>query len=164
MIVKKEGYSLNIDVIKKREMKVVGIAWNGSYSQIKKIPGMFAELQMRYDEILYQTDEPILIAPFHSRETELTYYVTIPVEKIEFIPEDMVGFTIPARNYVTATHVGTPGEIDQTYSKIYTWMKEYGFEKDLRTLSLEVYNRDFKRLNSAKKQLSFDIYIPIKQY
>jgi AraC family transcriptional regulator len=160
----KEGYSLYIDIIEKKEIKVVGIAWNGSYSQIKKIPALFSELQMRFDEILYQTDEPIMIAPFHSRETELTYYVTIPVEKIEFIPEGMVGFKIPAKNYVFATHFGTPGEIDQTYSQIYSWMKEYGYEKDFQALSLEVYDKDFKRLNSAKKQLNFDIYIPIKKY
>jgi AraC family transcriptional regulator len=159
-----EGYSLYIDIIEKKELKVVGLSWNGSYSQIKKIPGLFAELQMRFDEICYQAEEPIMIAPFHSRETELTYYVTIPVEKIEFIPEGMVGFTIPAKSYVTATHLGTPSEIDDTYSKMYAWMNEYGYEKDDRALSLEVYDRDFKRLKSAKKQLNFDIYIPVKQY
>jgi AraC family transcriptional regulator len=154
---------LYVQVIEKKEMKVVGIPWNGSYSQINKIPGLFAELQMRLDEVLDQTDEPVMIAPFHSRETELTYYVTTPVEKITFVPDGMVGFTIPAKNYVYATHNGTPGEIDHTYSKIYSWMKEYGYEKDHHALSLEVYDKDFKRLNLSKKQLSFDIYIPIKK-
>jgi AraC family transcriptional regulator len=150
--------------MEKKELKVVGIAWNGSYSRIKEIPGLFEKLQFRFDEVFYQSEEPIMIAPFHSRETELTYYVTIPVEKIDMIPEGMVGFTIPAKSYVLGTHFGTPAEIDQTYSKIYSWMKEYGYEKDQNALSLEVYDRDFKRLNSAKKQLNFDIYIPIKKY
>lgn len=94
---------MDIQVVEKNELKVVGISWNGTYAETNTIPSLFTELEARLNEVAYQTKEPILIAPFHSRETEFTYYVTTPVEKIENIPEGMVGFTIPRKNYVCAT-------------------------------------------------------------
>ena len=88
----------------------------------------------RLEEVSFQTKEPVLIAPFHSRETEFTYYVTTPVEKIEDIPEGMVGFTIPSKNYVFATHKGSQEEVENTYQQMLCWMKEYGYEQDHQCL------------------------------
>lgn len=154
---------MSIQVVEKEEMKVVGISWNGTYSQINTLPNLFKEMINRLEEISYQTKEPVLIAPFHSRETELTYYVTAPVEKIEEIPEGMVGFTIPSKNYVFATHIGSQEEVEDTYKKIYSWMGEYGYEQDHNALSIEVYKEEHDHLNSTG-ELHFDIYLPVKTY
>ncbi|MBV7504664.1 GyrI-like domain-containing protein [Bacillus sp. sid0103] len=154
---------MSIQVIEKEEMKVVGISWNGTYSQIHTLPSLFKEMLNRLEEVSYQTNEPVLIAPFHSRETEFTYYVTTPVKKIEEVPEGMVGFTIPSKNYVFATHHGSLEEVDNTYKKIYFWMEEYGYEQDHNALSIEVYKEEHKQLN-ANGKLHFDIYLPIKTY
>lgn len=155
---------MDIQIIEKEEMKVIGISWNGSYSQVNKIPRLLEEFEIRSLEINDQIDENIMIAPFHSRETELTYYVTKSVEKISHIPDGMVGFTIPAKNYVYATYCGSPKEVDDTYLKIYSWMKEYGYEQDHQALSLEVYEKDFRQVTPSGIQLFFDIYIPVKKY
>ena len=137
---------MSIQVIEKEEMKVVGISWNGTYSQISALPRLFQEMVNRLEEVSYQTKEPVLIAPFHSRETEFTYYVTTPVEKIDEIPEGMVGFTIPSKNYVFATHKGRQEEVENKYQQIYAWMKEYGYEQDHNALSIEVYKDEHKHL------------------
>ncbi|MBT2727883.1 GyrI-like domain-containing protein [Bacillus sp. ISL-75] len=154
---------MSIQVIEKEEMKVVGISWNGTYSQISKLPRLFQEMVNRLEEVSYQTKEPVLIAPFHSRETEFTYYVTTPVEKIDEIPEGMVGFTIPSKNYVFATHKGRQEEVENTYQQIYAWMKEYGYEQDHNALSIEVYKEEHNHLY-ASGELHFDIYLPVKTY
>jgi predicted transcriptional regulator YdeE len=154
---------MSIQVIEKEEMKVVGISWNGTYSQISTLPSLFKEMLNRLEEVSYQTNEPVLIAPFHSRETEFTYYVTTPVEKIEEIPEGMVGFTIPSKNYVFATHNGSHEDVEHTYQQIYSWMKEYGYEQDQNALSIEVYKEEHKHHN-ANGELHFDIYLPVKTY
>jgi AraC family transcriptional regulator len=154
---------MGIQVIEKEEMKVVGISWNGSYSQISTIPSLFKKMINRLEEVSYQTHEPVLIAPFHSRETEITYYVTTPVDKIDEIPEGMVGFTIPSKNYVFATHKGSQEEVKNTYKRVYSWMEEYGYEQDHNALSLEVYKEEHKHLN-AHGELHFDIYLPVKTY
>jgi AraC family transcriptional regulator len=154
---------MGIQVIEKEEMKVVGISWNGSYSQISTIPSLFKKMINRLEEVSYQTHEPVLIAPFHSRETEITYYVTTPVDKIDEIPEGMVGFTIPSKNYVFATHKGSQEEVKNTYKRVYSWMEEYGYEQDHNALSLEVYKEEHKHLN-ANGELHFDIYLPVKIY
>lgn len=154
---------MGIQVIEKEEMKVVGLSWNGNYSQISRIPSLFKEMINRLEEISYQTKEPVLIAPFHCRETEITYYVTTPVEKIDEIPDGMVGFTIPSKNYVFATHKGSLEEVENTYKRIYSWMEEYGYEQDHNALSLEVYKEKHKDL-IVTGELHFDIYLPVKTY
>ncbi|MBT2696389.1 GyrI-like domain-containing protein [Bacillus sp. ISL-40] len=154
---------MSIQVIEKEEMKVVGISWNGTYSQISTLPRLFQEMVNRLEEVSYQTKEPVLIAPFHSRETEFTYYVTTPVEKIDEIPDGMVGFTIPSKNYVFSTHKGKQEEVEITYQQIYAWMKEYGYEQDHNALSIEVYKEENKHLY-ASGELHFDIYLPVKTY
>jgi AraC family transcriptional regulator len=154
---------MGIQVIEKEEMKVVGISWNGTYAQMSTIPSLFREMINRLKEVSFQTKEPVLIAPFHSRETEFTYYVTTPVEKIDEIPEGMVGFTIPSKNYVFATHRGSQEEVETTYKKIYSWMEEYGYEQDHNALSLEVYKEEHSHLNE-NGELHFDIYLPVKTY
>lgn len=154
---------MEIKVREKEEMKVVGISWTGSYSQAGAIPKLFVEMENRLQEVPNKTGEPVLIAPFHSRETEFTYYVTAPVEKVEQIPEGMVAFTIPRKNYVVATHIGGPGEVENTYLKMFSWMKEYGYDQDFHALSLEIYKEEHKERN-ATGDLHFDIYLPVKSY
>lgn len=152
-----------IKVVEKEELKVVGLSWSGTYSQADKIPSLFHLMEERLKEVPFQTKEPVLIAPFHSRESEFTYYVTTPVEEFKNIPEGMVGFSIPAKYYVCTTHKGSPEEVENTYQRLFSWMEEYGYEQDLQALSLEIYKEEHKQQN-VTGNLHFDIYLPIKTY
>lgn len=154
---------MGIQVVEKEELKVVGISWNGTYSETHNIPNLFKVMENRLSEVSHQTEEPVLIAPFHSRETEFTYYVTKPVEKIDEIPKGMVGFTIPRKNYVVGTHKGRPEEVENTYHQMFSWMDEYGYELDHHALSMEVYKEEHKQQN-INGDLHFDIYLPVKTY
>ena len=162
-MVVKGGDRMDIQVVEKEEIKVVGISWNGTYSQTSTIPQLFEEMEARLEEVAYQTNESVLIAPFHSRETEFTYYVTTPVERIDNIPDGMVGFTIPRKNYVYATHHGKPDEVENTYLRIFSWMKEYGYEQDLQALNIEVF-KEHKKHQNASEELHYEIYLPVKSY
>ncbi|MEC1521188.1 GyrI-like domain-containing protein [Neobacillus niacini] len=152
---------MNIQVLEKEEMKVVGISWSGTYSQLNTIPELFDAMKERIDEVPNQTNTSILIAPFHSRETELTYYVTTPVEKLENVPEGMVGFTIPRKNYVCTLHKGSLSEVENTYRETLIWMQEYGYELDDHALSLEVYKQ--KDL-ANEEEIQIELYLPVKTY
>ncbi len=154
---------MDIQVIEKDEIKVVGLSWNGTYSQAETIPHLFHVMEERLGEVPNQTKEPVLIAPFHSRETEFTYYVTTPVEEIAEIPEGMVGFTIPRKNYVVAIHKGKPEEVANTYQEIFKWMNDYGYEQDHHALGLEIYKEEHKQQN-AQGDLYYEIYLPVKTY
>lgn len=155
---------MDIRVIEREEIKVVGIAWNGLYSQVKQIPQLFTCLENRIDEVLYQKNDHLFIAPFHCRETELTYYVTVPVEEISLVPEGMVGFTIPEKHYIFCTHYGTASEIAHTYQRIKGWMEDYGYEQDHQALCLEVYNASIKENQNLQEKIHFEIYVPVKTY
>ncbi|MCM3566934.1 GyrI-like domain-containing protein [Neobacillus mesonae] len=154
---------MGVKVVEKEEIKVVGISWNGTYGEMDKIPGLFQTLEQRLDEVSFQAKEPVLIAPFHGRESEFTYYVTTPVEEVKEIPEGMVGFTIPSKYYVCTTHKGSFKEVENTYSKLFAWMEEYGYEQDHQALGLEIYKEEHKQQNIAG-DLQFDIYLPVKVY
>ncbi|MDP4086490.1 MAG: GyrI-like domain-containing protein [Bacillota bacterium] len=155
---------MDIQIIEKKEMKVIGIPWNGTYSQVGSISRLFDEFAERAEEIIDQSNEPVFIAPFHCRETEFTYYITKPVKQITYVPDGMVGFTIPAKNYIYATHSGSTSEVENTYLKILSWMREYGYEQDHQALSLEIYDEDFKTDSSPDSHLFLEIYIPVKKY
>lgn len=154
---------MNIQVVKKEEIKVIGLAVNSSYSQVSNIPILFDQMEERMGEILHKTKESIFIAPFHSRETEFTYYVTVPVEKIENIPNGMIGFVIPSKKYIFATHNGSASEVENTYLQMFSWMKEHGYEQDYHALSLEIYKNEHSTINSFGNKLQFDIYLPLKK-
>ncbi|MCM3726901.1 GyrI-like domain-containing protein [Neobacillus cucumis] len=154
---------MGIRVIEKEEIKVVGIAWTGTYSEVKTIPNLFNKMEDRLEEVSCLTNEPVVIAPFHSRETEFTYYVTKPVRKIENVPEGMVGFSIPRKNYVCTTHKGSLEEVENTYQQMFNWMKEYGYEQDYHALGLEIFKEEHKQQNMSG-DLYFDIYLPVRTY
>ena len=116
------------------------------------------------DEVPFRKNENIIIAPFHKRETELTYYVTVPVEEIDLIPESMVGFTIPEKSYVFCRHNGDAAEINNTYKNMLSWMEEYGYEQDFQALCFEIYKSDRKEDLFSENGLPFEIYIPVKKY
>jgi len=151
-----------IQVVEKDEMKVVGLSWTGTYSQVSTIPSLFNKMEDRLHEVCHQTNDSVTIAPFHSRETEFTYYVTKPVEKIADVPEGMLGFTIPGKNYVFTTHVGKPEEVENTYHQMFTWMEEYGYEQDHQALGLEIYH-EYKHLHPTG-DVHIEIYLPVKTY
>jgi AraC family transcriptional regulator len=154
---------LSIKVVEKDELKVVGIPWTGTFSEVKSIPRLFSKMEDRKEEVSCLTNDPVVIAPFHSRETELTYYVTKPVGKIENVPEGMVGFTIPRKNYVCTTHKGSLKEVATTYRQLFTWMKEYGYEQDHHALGLEIFKEEHKQQNTSG-DLYFEIYLPVRTY
>lgn len=158
------GFFVDIRVIERKEIKVVGMAWNGPYSQSDKILNLFAVMEARIEEIPYQLNNNILMAPFHNRETELTYYVTTPVEKIEFVPEGMIGFTIPEKSYVFGIHNGSSADVKNTYERIFNWMEEYGYEQDHHALCMEIYYTDIPFYHTNHEPLQFEIYLPIKKY
>ena len=155
---------MGIMVIEKEEIKVVGIPWTGTYAEVNKtIPSLFNKMEERLEEVSCLTNEPVVIAPFHNRETDLTYYVTKPVGNIESVPEGMVGFSIPRKNYACITHKGSLAEVKNTYRKLFTWMKEYGYEQDYHALGLEIYKEEDKQQNTSG-ELNFEIYLPVRSY
>ena len=149
--------TMNIQVLEKEEIKVVGISRSGTYAQMSKIPDLFDELKERLGEVPNQTNDSVLIAPFHSRETEFTCYIATPVEKVENVPDGMVGFTIPRKNYVCSSHKGSLEELENTYREMLVWMEEYGYDLDGNALSLEV-------LKDNDNSTNFELYLPIKSY
>ncbi|MFP7296519.1 GyrI-like domain-containing protein [Neobacillus niacini] len=152
---------MEIQVLEKEEINVIGISGSGTYSQMHNIPDLFDEMKVRLEEVPNQTQDAVLITPFHSRETEFTFYVTTPVEKVENVPDGMVGFTIPRKNYVYSSYKGSLEELENTYRKMLVWMEEYGYDLDDHALSLKV----FKENNSGGEGgADFELYLPVKSY
>lgn len=152
---------MEIQVLEKEEIKVIGISGSGTYSQMDTIPELFNEMKVRLEEVPNQTNDAIIIAPFHSRETEFTYYVTTPVEKVEKVPDGMVGFTIPRKNYVYCSYKGSFKDLENTYRQMLVWMQDYGYDLDDHALSLKVVKENEF---DSEGSMGFELYLPVKSY
>jgi len=142
--------------------KLVGISWSGPYSQIEDIPKLFQEFEARIDEIPKESKESSFICPFHDRKTEFTYYVTIEVERLDFVPPGMVSIELPHQKYIKGIHEGSQNEVQNTYNKLFDWMKQNGYSKDDRSLSIEIYHEEDEEMNKSIENRKFEIYIPVK--
>lgn len=155
---------MDIRVVDKAGFQVVGMSWSGPYSQMEQIPRLFSEFRLRVDEILYPTGDDVIIALFHCRETDLTYYVAAPVVQIAEVPDGMTGFLVPEKSYVFACHNGPKVKLEETYIKMSEWMKEYGYEQDQFALGIEIHPITVLNKRNTSEPMQIDIYLPIKKY
>lgn len=154
---------MNIKIVTLDPKKLIGISWSGPYSQMQNIPKLFQEFEARLEEIQQKTEETAFICPFHDRKTDFTYYVTIEVESFDPIPPDMVGIELPEQKYIKGIHEGPENEVQNTYYKLFDWMKQNGYSKDYRSLSIEIYHEDDEEINKSSENRKFEIYIPVNE-
>ncbi|ASS74233.1 hypothetical protein CIG75_04035 [Tumebacillus algifaecis] len=150
-------------VVTKNSMKLVGIAWSGAYADAKEIPALWIDFVARAEEISERVSPEAFISPCHGRQTEFTCYLTAEVADFTTFPEGMKGITIPAQTYVQITHRGPMTAVEATYTRLYRWIEENGYQPNRAELWLEVYD---ERYNSAKHdpnraENEYDIFMPI---
>jgi len=152
---------MEIQVVTLENLYVVGFAWSGPYANSSEIPLLFSQFEQRLAEIEAPVTTEWIYAPFHSRETEFTYYVTLAVDELRTRPSGMTGFQIPGKSYAKATHQGPAAEVTATYRTMFSWIKENGYRQNPSALTIERYDRS--RDNASKEYLQYDIYLPLQK-
>jgi AraC family transcriptional regulator len=152
---------MDIQIVMKQPLKLIGIGWTGPYSQVNEIPQLFARFAARENEIVNQIGNTY-ICPFHDRKTDFTYYVTVAVDSFDHVPEGMVSLELPEQKYAFASYHGPEKQVEKAYINIFRWLRENGYEKDYSALSLEIYHEEDEEVNRSDNERKFDIYVPVK--
>ncbi|ARU59863.1 hypothetical protein CBW65_01425 [Tumebacillus avium] len=157
---------MNYTFIEQQEKMFIGMKFAGPFHVLPvEMPKLWKEFLSRVAEIPHAiegvyydiSDEDFT----HHIHTE---YIAVEVERFETIPYGMLAFTIPARRFLTVTHQGPMSKVPDTYTQLFGWMKENGYELDLSTFRIERYDHRFLSSvdDPAREENAYEIMIPIK--
>ncbi|WP_064091408.1 GyrI-like domain-containing protein [Rossellomorea aquimaris] len=142
---------------------LVGMAWTGPYGRGSEIPLLFARFQEMIPTIQHLSGDACILAPFHDRATDFTYYCTVEVDRVEHLHPDLVELSLPAGEYAHSLYDGNSSEVEQAYFSIFNWIKENGYEKDYSRLSVEKYLEQDREINQTQEKRKLELFVPIKK-
>jgi len=151
------------------EMKVIGIELrtsnareaNPATAQIGGLWRKFLE-EILIEKIPNRKDEGVILGVYKNYESDHTglYSLVLSAEvtRLDFVPEGMVGLTIPAGQYLVFPARGPiPDAVIETWQRIWSYFpSSSGFQR--------AYTFDFERhqWNAETQQAEVDIYIAVK--
>ncbi|MHA7966521.1 GyrI-like domain-containing protein [Paenibacillus sp. CAU 1782] len=115
--------SFEIEVVN-REFKLVGMSVTGNYPD--SLPEIAINVQRafweRRKEIKHAADYETLFSPGMCNGILATYLACVEVTEIDLVPDGMIGFVLPATEYVKV--LCTNKTIGEGYNKLFEWMKQ----------------------------------------
>ena len=156
-------------IIKREGIKLVGPLYHTAMKTAQGIPGLwkkeFMPRALKIKHVVNQNCYGLELYPDNFMETwQFTYMAAFEVSKLEDIPINMFGVTLPAATYAVFTVKGKlkPEKIKETFQKIYNeWLpsSEYTFAYPY---DFEFYDDENKRFKPDQDDSEIDIYLPIK--
>ena len=155
-------------IIQRKEMKLVGVIYHTTMQTAEGIPGLWdKEFIPRAREIKHVVNQNcygLELYPDNFTETkQFTYMAAFEVSKIEDVPFNMFGVTLPAATYAVFTIKGKldPKKIMETFQKIYhEWLPASGYDMPY-PYDFEFYDDENKRFKPDQDDSELDIYLPV---
>lgn len=164
---RKEEVIMEAQIISKEAMKVIGIKCTTTVKE-NTIPQLWQRYNALYERIPNKSSQDVCLGicldsqiemEDFAEDTPFDYIAGRLVDSLDNIPEDMVGYEIPAGKYILFTHKGALDTLDKTYCAIFgQGLQEHGVEPDKRD-QVEVYDHRFEY---GAPTSEMDILIPIK--
>ncbi|MEL3972696.1 GyrI-like domain-containing protein [Rossellomorea oryzaecorticis] len=154
---------MKIRTVSLEDKLLVGMGWTGPYGRGSEIPELFARFAEMIPTIRHLSNGSSIIAPFHDRATDFTYYCTVEVERVENIHPDLIELSLPAGEYAHSLYEGSSSELEEAYFSIFNWIKENGYEKDYSRLSIEKYLEQDREINLTEDKRKLELYVPVKK-
>ncbi|WP_102029256.1 GyrI-like domain-containing protein [Salirhabdus sp. Marseille-P4669] len=155
---------MEIEVVTKPSFQAIGLAWEGTFEQAGA--GEIREIMKTLQNTLHdikQVVHPDVHLGISNHENpssnRFKHYSVVEVEGNSEAPEGMVKIQIPTLRYVK-THHKRGDNIQETYTKIYNWIKENGYELD--TTFLTHYEAYPMNESAYSHDPEFTIMIPVK--
>lgn len=102
-------------------------------------------------EIKGMVDPEHYVCPSFVCEQLFTYLFCMEVDRLDVVPDGMIGFRIPAQRYATVRAAGT-----DPYDLLHGYLRAKGLQNDKRGLALEKYN-----VHKPVWPDEVDVYIPL---
>ncbi len=159
---------------RQRELKVIGLGTRfvsilaPDAGDATVVPRLWDALMQRVQEIPgaheYSSVGLCMALPEHSEKAhprELYYVAGIEVDRLDDIPEGMLGHVVPEANYAVFTHRGPISRLAETYHHIYdTWIPSSDRELDQSDHpTVEWYD---ERFDPASETSEMEIWIPLE--
>lgn len=142
-----------VRVLELPEMKLVGLSITSSFvgHDPERVEAMKQEFNRRKDEISHIIHAERYLSPHFSTENLFTYMICMEVEELTNVPEGMLGFAIPAHQYVHVKSKGDP------YDELHSYVRNNDLQSNDRALAIEIY----QFANSTWPD-EVDVYIPLR--
>jgi AraC family transcriptional regulator len=135
---------MDLKVIELPEIKVIGINYPDAESQYDLIVYQWIALSAKSHLIKNKVTPNILYGIWHREDKSPSdmpsYLVGFEVDRIDEIPEGMIGFAVPASRYGMMVQKGYLN-YGKSYGQLMKWIKESDLEfKKPWTATLEIYD------------------------
>lgn len=131
---------LNVQTESIGELKLIGlpvnVAFEGEKSAIGRTKALFHQ---RRHEIKHQINEDRYVCPWFSNDVMFTYLYCMEVSSLEFIPDGMIGITLPASPYASVYYDGPKPFNPDPYGALYDYLQQNGLTHRNGGMNLEIY-------------------------
>jgi len=142
------------------ELKMVGfpviVSFNdGDFAKIGQTKALFLK---RKDEIKHAVHTEYYWAPWYSCDVMFTYFYCLQVSELSDIPEGMMGFTIPAEEYVRVAYDGPKPMDPDPYGMLAEHRRRNGLSEKENALIIEKYPFD---KDCFEDRLTVEVFGPV---
>lgn len=155
----------NINIVTIPAYRVIGMKWEGPYSENHKLKNVIASVSERVGELEYAVNPKLQLGlSYHLREDGFVHYSGYEVTDDQTVPEGMIEFQVPEMTYLITEHEKGQN-IEQSYENIYQWIQENGYvpfqEDDVRYFDKLPIKHERYPVDRDLEDPYFDILIPI---
>ncbi|MCA0757172.1 GyrI-like domain-containing protein [Paenibacillus sp. N4] len=148
---------------------VIGVTYDANLQQIVETnigTSAYKSLISRKDEIGPRLSENVHLVQIYPMKENFNPHVDAFTQILAFEvpegsapPKGMIVHNLPARSYVTMTHIGPESELGRTYDLLYNdWMRQNGRQPD--GYDFEVWDERYKH---DQEDNEIDVFIALKE-
>jgi AraC family transcriptional regulator len=147
-------------IVERNAFKLVGLLYRGK-NENQEIPQLWGQFGPTSRAIHYKQNHGVsygAMGNYDKNSGEFDYVAAVEVDRLEDIPEDMVGWEIPAQTY--AVFSCTLPKIREAYDyALHKWLPDSGYDHT-GGIEFELYTESF---NPKEASSEFYYYMPIKE-
>ncbi|QHE52799.1 GyrI-like domain-containing protein [Pontibacillus sp. HMF3514] len=147
------------------EYRVIGMKWEGPYSEVQHLKEVIATVSDRLKELEYAVNPKLQLGlSYHLRKDGFVHYSGYEVTDDQVIPNGMIEFQVPEMTYLIAEHEKGQN-IGQSYEDIYQWIQENGYvpfqEKEVEYYDKLPIKHEGYPVDRELEDPHFDILVPV---
>ena len=146
-----------MELVKKNVLHVVGIQVVAKKDYLyTEIPHTWNDFFKKINEIRYKVDNKSMDITVKKENDLYTKLVCVEVDSLSYIPTGMIGIKFPSNNYIMHAHKGSFVTTSETYSQMYKWAENNGFQTGELKIDYGYYLRE-------KEPIEHTLYLAVKK-
>ncbi|WP_127588279.1 GyrI-like domain-containing protein [Paenibacillus koleovorans] len=139
-----------VELVQLEATRYIGIAVTSSLRSVEGVAEAHQQFLNRMSEIPDRIDDSTYVCVHFANEILFTYLYCMEVTSLDSIPVGMIGFEVPARQYVKVHSNG-----QEPYSFVEKYLQERGLRSDSNALAFERF-----QFGKAETKYHAEILVP----